>query len=89
MHVEYPLVVRLGAGRPPRMVQRRFRDFGRLYEKLATHAGLSARARLAAAGHEVLPPLPRESRRQQLTQDTSPEFAAARQQALHAWRHQS
>ena len=42
MHVEYPLVVRLGPGRPPRMVQRRFRDFDRLYEKLARHAGLDA-----------------------------------------------
>ena len=40
MHVEYPLVVRLGPGRPPRMVQRRFRDFDRLYEKLARHVGL-------------------------------------------------
>ena len=40
--VEYPLVVRLGPGRPPRMVQRRFRDFDRLYDKLARHVGPNA-----------------------------------------------
>ena len=35
LHVEYPLVVRLGPGRPPRMVQRRFRDFDKLEKALA------------------------------------------------------
>ena len=44
LHVEYPLVVRLGPGRPPRMVQRRFRDFDKLERALARHAGLGGLA---------------------------------------------
>ena len=93
MHVEYPLVVRCGSGRPPRMVQRRFRDFDRLYEKLARHAGISTLERLSSAGRSVLPPLPRggiggeRERKGYLVKDRSPEFAAARCVVEEAHQH--
>jgi len=87
VHVEFLIRSSVHAGddppQPPRLIQRRFRDFDKLHEALARHAGIGLLGRWVDLDKQPLPPLPRAPGK-----NVSAAFATQRQRALQTWLEQ-